>query len=60
MVLLDLNSLATPGWVPLLLTGILGLFCVGLAFSMRRHIRKIDVPVDNQRVDSPPFAPPAD
>lgn len=55
MVLLDLNDLVTPGWVPLLLTGILALACVFLVLNMRKQLRRIDVPKDPRRVESAPF-----
>jgi hypothetical protein len=58
VVLLDLKDLATPGWLPLLLTGILLLLCALLAWSMFRHLRKIDVPVDQDHPESSRFARP--
>ncbi len=58
MVLLDLSDLATPGWIPLAITGVLALASLLLVLNMRKQIRRIDVPVDPQRVDSPPFADP--
>ena len=58
MVLLDLSDLATPGWLPLLLTGVL-LVAIGLLFlSMRHNLRKIDVPIDPKHPESTGFAPP--
>ena len=60
MVLLDLNDLATPGWLPLLLTGVLLVLLVLLFLSMRRHLRRIDVPVDPQHPESSRFAGPGE
>lgn len=56
MVLLDLTELAAPGWLPLLITGITAVLLVLLWFSMRRQMRRIEVPVDEMRPDSAPFA----
>ena len=58
MVLLDLSDLATPGWIPLLLTGILLLLCALLVLNMRKHLRRIDVPVDPHHPESSGFARP--
>lgn len=58
MVLLDLGDLATPGWLPLLLTGILAVLLVLLVLSMRKQLRRIDVPADPDRVDTAPFSEP--
>jgi len=60
VVLLDLKDLVAPGWLPLLLTGVLLLVCYLLYLSMRRHMRKIDVPVDPRAVQSSPFAGPGE
>ncbi len=58
MVLLDLNSLVNPGWFPLLLVLIIGVAIAGLFFSMRSHLRKIDVPVDPHHPEAGPFERP--
>ncbi len=59
-MLLDLSQLAAPGWLPLLLTLILGGLLALLWFSMRHHMGKIDVPVDPKRVESSRFAGPGE
>lgn len=56
MVLLDLTSPAAPGYTPLLATAALGVLIVFLFFSMRKQLRRIDVPVDDEHPDSAPFA----
>lgn len=56
MTLLDMNALVAPGWLPLLLTGVLGVLVALLFFSMRKQMRKIEVPVDQTRIASAPFA----
>ncbi len=56
MILLDLGALVAPGWTALLLVVILGLVITFLFFSMRKQVRRIDVPVDQQRPDAAPFA----
>jgi len=53
---LDLADLAAPGWLPLLLVGVLAVLVTLLFLSMRKQLRKIDVPVDQQRIASAPFA----
>lgn len=58
MILLDLTENVTPGWLPLLLVIILGLALVLLFLSMRRHMKRIDVPVDPQHPESAPFEKP--
>jgi len=58
VVLLDLSDLATPGWVPLLITGVLLVAIALLFLNMRHHLRKIDVPVDPLHPESSAFAPP--
>lgn len=57
MVLLDLGALVAPGWTALTVTLVLGAFIVFLYFSMRKQMRRIDVPVDQHHVDSAPFSP---
>ncbi len=42
-------NLVRPGWTPLLILIALALVVVGLAFSMRRQFRKINVPGDPRR-----------
>ena len=44
MILLDLGALVAPGWTALLLVVILGLVITFLFFSMRKQLRRIDVP----------------
>lgn len=56
LILNDLNSLVAPGLLPLALVGVLAVLMVLLAMSMRRHIRKIDVPVDSELPVSSRFA----
>ncbi len=58
MVLLDLGALVAPGWFPLLLVVLIGLVVVALYFNMRKHLRKIDVPVDKVRPSTGRFADP--
>lgn len=58
MRLFELADAVTPGWLPLVLVLILGLALVGLWFSMRRHMRRISVPVDAQHPEAGPFARP--
>lgn len=58
MILFDLKADAAPGWLPLLLVVILGLAIVGLWFSMRKQIRRIDVPVDEGHPEAGPFVKP--
>lgn len=55
---LRLEDLVPPGTTPLLLVILLGVVIALLFFSMRRHLRKIDVPVDEQHPDAAPFASP--
>lgn len=49
MVLLDL---ADSNWIPLLIVVIVLLAGAGLFFSMRHHIRKVDVPADHESEDA--------
>lgn len=58
MVLLDLGDLVAPGWLPLVLVVVIGLIVVALYFNMRKHLRKIDVPVDTARPSTGRFADP--
>lgn len=57
MILLELADNVTPGWLPLLLVIILALVLVLLFLSMRRHMKRIDVPVDDRHPEAGPFAP---
>ena len=56
MLPLDLKDLVAPGWLPLLLVGVLAALMTLLFFSMRKQLRKIDVPIDRDRIASAPFA----
>ncbi len=56
MVLNEMEALVAPGWLPLLLVGILGLGIVLLWLNMRTHLRRIDVPVDQELPVSSRFA----
>lgn len=53
----DLGALVAPGWLPLLLVGVLAGLMVLLWLNMRKHLRKIDVPVDEDLPISSRFAP---
>ncbi len=54
----DLGAEVAPGWLPLLLVIVLGLTLVGLWFSMRKQMRNITVPVDEDHPEAGPFAKP--
>lgn len=56
MVLLDIGSFVAPGWLALVLVVVIGLAIVGLFFSMRKHLRGINAPVDDRHPDAAPFA----
>nr|NLI51491.1 hypothetical protein [Propionibacterium sp.] len=56
MILNDLGALVAPGWLPLLLVGVLALGIVGLWLNMRKHLGRIDVPVDQELPVSSRFA----
>ncbi|WP_040162113.1 hypothetical protein [Nigerium massiliense] len=56
MVLLDMGALVAPGWIALAVTAVLGACIVFLFFNMRKQMRNIDLPVDQQRVSSGPFS----
>lgn len=58
MTLFDLDAAVTPGWFPLMLVLVLGLALLGLWFSMRKQLGRIDVPVDSQHPEAGPFAKP--
>lgn len=51
-----MGMLVAPGWLPLLLVGILGGLIVLLWLNMRKHLRRIDVPVDETLPISSRFA----
>lgn len=53
-----LEDLVPPGVTPLVLVFLLGVVIALLFFSMRRHLRRIDVPVDPQHPESAPFERP--
>ena len=55
MVLLDLGTAQTPPWLPLVVVGVLFAVLVFLYFSLRKQLRKIDVPQDAARPASRPF-----
>ena len=45
MIVLDLDpNVVQPGWTPLIITVLLGVAIVLLFFSMRRQVRKINIP----------------
>ena len=56
MVLLDLDSLVPPGWIPLVLVLLL-LVTIGLlGLNMRKHLNRISAPVDAHHPESAPFS----
>ena len=58
MILLELDpDVVKPGWTPLIVTLLLGIAVVLLFFSMRRQIRKISIPREDEDEGSTP--PPA-
>ena len=56
MSVLELDpNVVQPGWTPLIITVLLGIAIVLLFFSMRRQVRKINIPSDE--TDQPDQAP---
>ncbi len=52
----DLGALVAPGWLPLLLVGVIAVILVLLYLNMRTHLGRIDVPVDEDLPISSQFA----
>jgi hypothetical protein len=56
MIVLDLDpNVVQPGWTPLIITVLLGVAVVLLFLSMRRQVRKINIP--REEADQPDPAP---
>ena len=53
MIGLDLDpNVVQPGWTPLIITVLLGVAIVLLFFSMRRQVRKINIPPTETEVET--------
>jgi hypothetical protein len=61
MTLLEVHAnLVRPGWAPLLVVLLIGVAMVFLFFSMRRQVRKINIPGSTTETDEHPAPrPPA-
>ena len=56
----DMAKLTAPGFTPLIITGIALVLLWLLWRNLQKQIKKIDVPVDMEHVESAPFATPED
>lgn len=58
MILLELDpSVVKPGWMPLIITVLLGIVVVMLFLSMRKQFRKISIPREDDPDETEPPAP---
>ena len=54
MIVLDLDpNVVQPGWTPLIITVLLAVAIVLLYFSMRRQVRRINIPPTETETEQP-------